>query len=136
MTALAKKANSHRDLIVWQRGLELVDRTYALTDQFPDRERYGITAQMRAAALSVPANIAEGEGRRSPREFIRFLTIANGSLRELDTYCEVGLRRKYATADELAPLFGLIDEIGRMLFRLRSALARLPSRNRPLTTDH
>ena len=124
MTDPSRRVRSHRDLIVWQRGLELVDETYSSTDRFPPREQYGITAQMRAAAVSIPANIAEGHGRHTTREFLRFLAIANGSLRELDTYYEVSLRRKYATPAELGSLGNLMDEVGRMLSGLRSALTR------------
>ena len=79
---------------------------------------------MRSAAVSIPANVAEGQGRYTTREFLRFLAIANGSLRELDTYCEICLRRKYATSTALDPLFLLLDEVGRMLSGLRSALKR------------
>ena len=119
-----KRIRSHRDLLVWQRGLELVDEAYRCTDRFPHRERYEMTAQMRGAALSIPANIAEGHARHTPREFLHFLAIANGSLQELDTYYEVSLRRMYATPPELATLRGLMDEVGRMMSGLRIALKR------------
>ncbi len=124
MTNSVSRVRSHRDLLVWQRELELVDETYRCTDQFPQRERYEVTAQMRAAAISIPANIAEGHARHTPREFLRFLAIANGSLQELDTYYEIGLRRKHATASDPAKMRALIDEVGRVMSGLRTALKR------------
>jgi four helix bundle protein len=87
---------------------------------------------MREAAVSIPANIAEGHGRLTTREFIRFLAIADGSLRELDTFYAVSLRREYASATELAPMSKLMDEVGRMVFGLRSALKRkIPTKRLP-----
>ncbi len=109
---------------MWQRGLDLVDETYRCTETFPELEKYGLIAQMREASVSIPANIAEGHGRLTTGEFLRFLAIANGSLRELDTFHAISLRRKYANASELARMTDLMDEVGRMLFGLRSALKR------------
>jgi four helix bundle protein len=125
MSAPAKKQIlSHRDLLVWQRGLQLVDRTYRLTDRFPKTERLGLTAQMRRSAVSVPANIAEGHGRRTTRDFLHFLAIANGSLRELETHFDVSELRKYLGAAELEQVRAVMDEIGRMLAGLCAALRR------------
>ena len=121
---------SHRDLLVWQRGLDLVDETYRCTESCPEIEKYGLIAQMREASVSIPANIAEGHGRLTTGEFLRFLAIANGSLRELDTFHAVSLRRKYATAAELGQMNNLMDEVGRMLFGLRSALKRKTTKKR------
>jgi len=115
---------SHRDLLVWQRGIRLVDLTYEITEGFPKSEQYGLRAQMRESAVSVPANIAEGHGRHSTREYLRFLGIANASLRELDTYLEVCELRKYLKPEELRESRGLSDEVGRMLSGLTTALRR------------
>jgi len=88
----AQVARSHRELIVWQRALELIEEVYRISEQLPQREAYGIVAQIRRASISVAANIAEGHARRAPRDYARFLTIANGSLREMQTYAEVPVR--------------------------------------------
>ncbi|MGQ0701595.1 MAG: four helix bundle protein [Gemmatimonadales bacterium] len=109
---------------MWQRGLDLVDEAYRVSEKLPRSEQFGLIAQMRAAAVSIPANIAEGQGRASTRDFLRFLAIAKGSLHELDTYCAVCSRRKYVTGPELCLTLNLVEEIGRMLAGLRSALKR------------
>src|ERR1041384_3393031 len=83
---------SHRDLIVWQKAMDLVMSVYKFTDDFPKRETFGLCSQIRRAATSIPANIAEGQGRRLPGEFLQFLGNARGSLLELDTHLEVALR--------------------------------------------
>ncbi|MDB5902695.1 MAG: four helix bundle protein, partial [Betaproteobacteria bacterium] len=86
---------NHRDLHAWQQAIELVAAIYALTSRFPDSERYGLTSQMRRAAVSVPSNIAEGAARASTRDLIRFLNIAAGSLSELDTLVAVAKKLGY-----------------------------------------
>jgi four helix bundle protein len=77
---------THKNLEAWKLSIELVSRTYKTTNNFPKEEKYGIVQQMRRAAISVPANIAEGAGRKSKKEFIHFLSIASGSLSELETF--------------------------------------------------
>ena len=76
---------AHHDLVAWQEGMALVKLVYDATKSFPDTERYGLTSQMRRAAISIPANIAEGAGRSGTKEFVRYLGVARGSLSELDT---------------------------------------------------
>lgn len=94
---------SHRDLIVWQKAMALVTNVYGLTKAFPRDEIYGLTSQTRRAAASVPANIAEGQGRRLSGEFHQFLANSRGSLIELDTHlelaCRVGFKRRTASSD-------------------------------------
>jgi four helix bundle protein len=125
MTTTPKpRIRSHRDLIVWQKALELSEETYRLTEGYPKREIYGISAQMRSASTSVPGNIAEGHGRRTTGDYVRFLAIANGSLRELDTYLDLSKRRKYITDLELEQMRAKVEEIGRMLAGLCKALRR------------
>src|SRR5438309_935413 len=116
--------HSHRDLIVWQRAMQVVKETYRVTTSFPTRETYGLVCQMRRAAVSIPANIAEGQARRATRDYLRFLGIANGSLRELETYCELSMELEYLGGAELAALQGYLLETGRMLMQLRQAVAR------------
>lgn len=83
---------SHRDLIVWQKSMDLVVAVYRATDAFPKSETYGLTSQIRRAAASIPANIAEGQGRRLSGEYLQFLANARGSLLELDTHLEIAHR--------------------------------------------
>ena len=115
---------SHRDLIVWQHGVELAVEAYRLTRSYPDFERFGIAGQTQRAATSVPANIAEGRGRGSSKSFRNFLWIANGSLSELDTHLEVALRLGYVGAAEAEGMNGRMAAIGRMLTKLRHSLGQ------------
>src|SRR5881628_197411 len=88
----AAPIKSHRDLIVWQKAMDLVTSIYRATESFPKTETYGLTSQIRRAAVSVPANIAEGQGRRLAGEYLQFLANARGSLLELDTHLEIAVR--------------------------------------------
>ncbi len=116
---------SHRDLIVWQKAMTLAVAVYRLADAFPRSEQFGLTSQVTRAAVSIPANIAEGRGRTGLREFANFLSIARGSLAELDTLLDFAVRLGYLTEADLVEPMSLIDEVGRMLTtmgkRLRSA---------------
>ncbi|MAT72176.1 MAG: four helix bundle protein [Planctomycetaceae bacterium] len=117
---------SHRDLKVWQLGMEIAEETYALTHSYPDDERFGLVAQVRRAAVSVPANIAEGNGRESTKEYLRFLSIAVGSLAEVETFLELSHRLQMADESRLNRLMNLVAEERRMLRGLqRSLRARL-----------
>lgn len=113
--------SSLQQLIVWQRGRQLVKECYRLSRGFPRDERFGLTAQLRRAAVSVPANIAEGHGRRHRREFTNFLSISNGSLCELETYLYLAIDLEFAAIDEVKAAFVLSDEVGRMTTALRKA---------------
>jgi four helix bundle protein len=88
---------SHRDLDVWNRSMSLVTDVYRLSQGFPDTEMFGLTSQMRRAAVSVPSNIAEGAGRATDKDFVRFLSIAQGSLSELETHLLIARNLGYAT---------------------------------------
>lgn len=96
-----KKLNSHKDLKVWQESMTLVVVVYKATEDFPKHEIYGLTSQIRRAAISIPSNIAEGAGRRGNKEFIRFLYIALGSLSEVETQLEIATRLKYLNEAEI-----------------------------------
>lgn len=103
----------HHDLQVWQNAVALVKSVYSLTKALPDEERFGLTAQMRRAAISVPSNVAEGAGRSSRREFYRFLGIARGSLCEVETQLRIGLDLGYFSdlteiEKEMDDVFGLL----------------------------
>jgi four helix bundle protein len=113
---------SHRDLLVWQRAMDLVVLMYQATAAFPKHELYGLTSQLRRAAASIPANIAEGQGRRSRSEFCQFLGNARGSLLELDTHLELALRLKYLTDSQYERIHNDLDEVGRLTNGLLSSL--------------
>lgn len=115
-TRAAKAAiKSHRDLIVWQKAMDLVVAVYRATETFPKAEMYGLTSQIRRAVTSIPANIAEGQGRRLAKEFVCFLANARGSLWELDTHLESAMRLGFLNADTHHALQLQLDEVGRML---------------------
>lgn len=106
---------SFRDLIVWQRSIELTAHIYELSTSFPKTEIYGLTSQIRRAAVSIASNIAEGTGRGSKREFRQFLKVARGSNCELQTQLIIAAKLQMASRDQLAKAEGLSHEIGRML---------------------
>ena len=110
----------HEDLSVWQQAMSLVEQVYSCSSRYPDCERYGLTAQLRRAAISVPSNIAEGADRRSTPEYVRFLSIARGSLSELDTQLQIAARLGYGAI----PLDtkACINEIFAMLTGLMNSL--------------
>ncbi len=89
----------HERLLVWRDAMSLVESVYRFTHGFPDSERFGLTAQMRRAAISIPSNIAEGAARRSTAEYLRFLSMARGSLSELDTQRQIAERLQFQAAD-------------------------------------
>ena len=109
------KIRSHRDLIAWQKAMNLVTQVYGLTKTFPHEEIYGLTKQTRRAAASVPANIAEGQGRRLKREFHQFLGNARGSLMELDTHLELAFRVGYIKSEQHLAIQRDLNEVGRIL---------------------
>jgi len=104
-----------RDLVVWQKAVELAKQTYILTQQFPSEERFGLASQMQRAAVSIPSNIAEGKLRGSPKEFMHFLRIAFGSGGELETQIEIAKRLQKTEKLDFVPIETLLDEIMRML---------------------
>ena len=113
---------SFRDLTVWQRAVEMTVKTYSLTKTFPSSEIYGLTSQMRRAAVSVASNIAEGRGRLTDGEFRQFLGVAQGSNCELQTQIEVARQLLYATEEQLKSMDVLSVEVGKMLSALIGTL--------------
>ena len=111
-----------RDLKVWQKAILLVEDCYRISIVLPKEERFGLTSQIRRAASSVPANIAEGFGRWNPKEFSRFLAMASGSLRELETHIFIACRLGFLTTIATESVFRKIDELARMLYSLREKL--------------
>jgi four helix bundle protein len=114
---------SYKDLLVWQKGITLAKLVYGLTRSFPSEEKFGIVAQMRRAAISVPSNIAEGQARRTTGEFIQFLSHAEGSVAELDTQLILSIELKFCGNVTADASFSLISEIRRMLNALRRQLS-------------
>ena len=112
----------HRQLVVWQKGIELALETYRLSRRFPREETYGLSSQIRRAAVSIPANIAEGNGRIHRREYANHVSVARGSLREVETLAEIARRLGYISEEELAKLRELLDHVGRMLTSLLKRL--------------
>jgi four helix bundle protein len=104
--------------------MELVSAVYKQTRTFPSSERFGLTSQIQRAAVSIPSNIAEGQGRLATKEFRQFLGVARGSLKELETQLLISIDLTYAGAEGVADCLGLTDEIGRMLNALIKALDR------------
>ena len=105
----------YKDLISWQKSMVLATDVYQLTKQFPKEETYGLVSQLRRAAVSIASNIAEGYGRESTSEYIRFLKIARGSLYETETQLYLSQKLQYVTQNDIIPILSLCTEIGRML---------------------
>lgn len=115
---------SSKELVVWQKAMDLVEEAYLISQRFPREEVYGLTAQLRRAAVSVPANIAEGNARATRKDYASFLAVARGSLAEVETLLLVAMRLRYATEDDLRAALELVGEVGRMLNKLRSNLLK------------
>ena len=116
------KGQSYRDLLVWQKAMDLVDRVYDLSVEFPADERYALVPQLRRAVVSIPTNIAEGQGRATRRDFANFLTIARSSVLEVETLLSVAQRRGYIGDEKVGAAFSMTTEVGKMLLALRSRI--------------
>jgi four helix bundle protein len=117
-------ARKYSDLVVWNEGLDLAEEIYHITESFPRHERYVLSAQMRRAAMSIPSNIAEGVCRFYTREYWRFVTIALGSLAELETQLEMARRLGYLGQEQHDQTKARASVLGRRLQRLRQALQK------------
>ena len=106
---------SYRDLLVWQKSMALVTEVYAMTGKYPVSERYGLMSQTQRSAVSVPSNIAEGYGRNSTSDYIRFLRIASGSLYELQTQLEIAMNLSFVSREDFMRMNGVSEEIAKML---------------------
>jgi four helix bundle protein len=113
---------SYKDLMVWQRSMDLVESIYRITEKLPAKERWGLLSQMRRAAVSVPSNIAEGYGRQSSGNYIQFLSISRGSLLELETQLELCIRLQYFTRIDSVKILNETMEINKMLTSLISKI--------------
>jgi four helix bundle protein len=118
------KFKSYRDLEVWQKAMDLAVECYEETKEFPRSEAFGLTSQLRRAAVSIPANIAEGHARHYTAEFLRHLSIAYGSLAELETHIQIAQRLIYFESAQADKLLAKTSEIGRMINGLRKSLKK------------
>ncbi|MBB6430382.1 four helix bundle protein [Algisphaera agarilytica] len=115
---------SYQDLEVWRESIDVVKRTYALARTLPEIERFALVTQMQRAAVSVPANIAEGWARDSTKEYLRHLSIARGSLAELETFFVLCIELGYSQADRLVELQADSETLGRRLNALQASLRK------------
>ena len=117
------QVQSHRDLVVWQKAMDLVVQVYGLSARFPKAEAYRLTDQITRASASVPANIAEGHARATSKDYAHFLAIARGSLVETETLLMLAVRLEYLTEEEAKPSLSLVTEVSKMLTAIRKRLA-------------
>ena len=113
---------SYRDLIVWQKAMELVTEVYQATVEFPKEEIYGLTSQLRRAVVSIASNIAEGQGRKSRGEFSQFLGTSRGSLFEVETQIQIAVNLKYLSQTEADRLIDMTTEVARLLNGLLTSI--------------
>jgi len=117
------RVKNYQELIAWQKAMDLVEAVYRASRNFPREETYALTNQIRRAAVSVPSNIAEGQGRRTTADFLRHLSIAYGSLREVETQILIAARLGYATKEMTSGVMNLAGEVGRLLNGLMASLS-------------
>src|SRR3569833_695534 len=117
------KAQSYRDLLVWQKGVALAKMIYKMTSEFPSEEKFGLISQMRRAAVSVPSNIAEGQARHTTGKFVLFISHAEGSLAELDTQLVLAVELGFLKTGQATPCATSIEELRRMLNGLRRVIS-------------
>ena len=116
------RVRSYRDLQVWQKAMALVVESYRVAKLLPKSETYGLIGQIQPAAVSIPANIAAGHGREHLGDSVRHLSVANGSLMELETHFLISVELEYLTRDQIAPVMAMTSEVGRMLTGLTRKL--------------
>ena len=119
--------NSYKNLIVWQKSMDLVEAIYDLTKYFPREEIYGLTSQIRRSAISIPSNIAEGRRRGSRKDYCQFLIIAYSSGAELETQIEIAKRLKFIDSSNYSKLDNLLDEVMKMLNKMLNNSNKLKS---------
>jgi four helix bundle protein len=120
---MSKDPKPHRNLVAWQKGMDLVMEVYKLTRDFPERELYGLSSQLRRAALSVPSNIAEGAADRTHSQFSHFLANALGSLNEIDTQLEISFRLGYIPENKYQHISKMLDECLAITYGLRKSIS-------------
>jgi len=118
------KVKDYSQLIAWQKAMDFVEAVYRASKSFPKDEMFGLTSQIRRAAVSIPSNIAEGQSRRSSREFVHFLAVAKGSLSEAETQLMIAGRLGYIRNDDLSKLLEKAGELGRVVNGLSNAIEK------------
>ena len=118
------KVKNYQELIAWQRAMDLVEEVYKASKSFPREEIYALTSQIRRPAVSIPSNIAEGQGRRTTADFLRHLSIAYGSLREVETQILIAARLGYSGLERTGTVMRRAGEVGRLLNGLMASLSR------------
>jgi four helix bundle protein len=114
---------NYTDLIAWQKAMELTTTVYRVSANMPREEQYGLTSQMRRAAVSIPSNIAEGQGRRTDGEFLNQLSVAHGSIRELETHLLLCVRLRLLETETVQPVLDEASEVGRLVNGLAKSIA-------------
>ena len=120
---ISKRISSYKDLDVWKKGIEIVDRVYEITATFPSEERFGLVVQMQRSAVSIPSNVAEGFARQRTKEYQQFCRVSLGSCAELETQAIIANRRGYVAAEVMTRLEELLDHESRMLMNLIKRLS-------------
>lgn len=120
---MEQKINSHKDLVVWQKSICLVENIFKATESFPQSELYGLVSQMRRAAVAIPSNIAEGANRNHTKEYLQFLAIAEGSANELETQLIISEKLKFINKEEFEKLVSLLIEIMKMIYTITKKLS-------------
>lgn len=118
---------SHRDLTVWRKAMDLAKCVYSLTEELPKKEEYRMTSQLIRAAISIPANIAEGNARGSKKDYAHFISIARGSAAELETLLTLAAETNLAAPARIKEIIKMVEEVGRMLNGLRRSLTQSTS---------
>jgi len=118
---------NYKELIIWQKGVEIVKKIYVLTKQFPNEEKYGIVSQMTRASVSIPANIAEGSSRNSDKDYARFLQISLGSAFEVQTYLIIAKEMNWVKIEEIIQVELLLEEEIKMIHRFINTLNKANS---------
>lgn len=116
------KARHYRELLVWQKSMRLAHAVYAMSSRFPKEEMYGLTAQLRRAVVSIPSNLAEGHNRESLKDYLRFISISQGSAAEVETQTSLAHLPNYITGDEETEILQQADEAGKMLRGVQAKL--------------
>ncbi len=116
------KVRDYKDLLVWQKGIEIVDQIYEFTKSFPSEELFGLSTQLRRAAVSIPSNIAEGFARQHSKEYIQFLYVALSSCAELETQIIISFHRQYIPSSQYESFLGVLNHEMRMLRNLIKSL--------------
>lgn len=117
-----RNAGNFKDLIAWQKAMQVAELVYKLTASYPTEEKFGLVSQMRRAAVSIPSNLSEGQARHTTGEFVQFISHAEGSVAELETQLLLSARLGIVSSELTAPVLSLLDEVRRMLNALRRSL--------------